>query len=257
MKKTIFSLFLIEKDYKTPLTDRIFLKFQKFFLNKSVRVFTALLRYLYFSIFRNKKKLGGNKDFIGKEVEKGKDSLEYNFEKIKKSIFVHDRMLNLIRPTLSVESVLREKQSQKILSIGPRSESELLLLAAHGFLWRNISALDLFSYTPKITVGDMHKMPFNDNTFDIIFSGWVLAYSDSLKLAMKEKVRVLKNNGIIAFGHGYKLEGQKEKRIPNEIDEIIKPIKKNVRTIFFKHDIDNQMRKKGQRMVVAVLSIKK
>ena len=33
-------------------------------------------------------------------------------------------------------------------------------------MWRNISALDLFSYTPKITLGDMHKIPFNDNTFD-------------------------------------------------------------------------------------------
>ena len=131
------------------------------------------------------------------------------------------------------------------------------MLAAHGFLWRNISALDLFSYTPKITLGDMHKIPFNDNTFDIIFSGWVLGYSDNFKLAMQEKVRVLKNNGIIAFGHGYKLEGQKEKRIPNEIDEIIKPIKKNVQTIFFKHDINNQMRKKGERMVISVLSIKK
>jgi len=247
----------MEKDYETPLIDRIFLKFQKIYLIKSIRVFVAFVRYFYFSISRSIKKLEGNKDFIGKEIEKGKDSLEYNFEKIKKSILIHDRMLNLIRPTLSIESVLREKQFQKILSIGPRSESELLLLAAHGFLWRNISALDLFSYTPKITLGDMHKIPFNDNTFDIIFSGWVLGYSDNFKLAMQEKVRVLKNNGIIAFGHGYKLEGQKEKRIPNEIDEIIKPIKKNVQTIFFKHDINNQMRKKGERMVVSVLSIKK
>lgn len=247
----------MEKDYETPLIDRIFLKFQKIYLIKSIRVFVAFVRYFYFSISRSIKKLEGNRDFIGKEIEKGKDSLEYNFEKIKKSILIHDRMLNLIRPTLSIESVLREKQFQKILSIGPRSESELLLLAAHGFLWRNISALDLFSYTPKITLGDMHKIPFNDNTFDIIFSGWVLGYSDNFKLAMQEKVRVLKNNGIIAFGHGYKLEGQKEKRIPNEIDEIIKPIKKNVQTIFFKHDINNQMRKKGERMVVSVLSIKK
>ena len=247
----------MEKDYETPLIDRIFLKFQKIYLIKSIRVFVAFVRYFYFSISRSIKKLEGNRDFIGKEIEKGKDSLEYNFEKIKKSILIHDRMLNLIRPTLSIESVLREKQFQKILSIGPRSESELLLLAAHGFSWRNISALDLFSYTPKITLGDMHKIPFNDNTFDIIFSGWVLGYSDNFKLAMQEKVRVLKNNGIIAFGHGYKLEGQKEKRIPNEIDEIIKPIKKNVQTIFFKHDINNQMRKKGERMVVSVLSIKK
>ena len=247
----------MEKDYETPLIDRIFLKFQKIYLIKSIRVFVAFVRYFYFSISRSIKKLEGNRDFIGKEIEKGKDSLEYNFEKIKKSILIHDRMLNLIRPTLSIESVLREKQFQKILSIGPRSESELLLLAAHGFLWRNISALDLFSYTPKITLGVMHKIPFNDNTFDIIFSGWVLGYSDNFKLAMQEKVRVLKNNGIIAFGHGYKLEGQKEKRIPNEIDEIIKPIKKNVQTIFFKHDINNQMRKKGERMVISVLSIKK
>ena len=249
LKKTIFSLFFMEKDNETPFIDRIFLKFQKIFLIKSIRVFVAFLRYFYFSIFRNIKKFRGNKDFIGH------DSLEYNFEKIKKSILIHDRMLNLIRPTLSVESVLRKKQFQKILSIGPRSESELLLLAAHGFLWRNISALDLFSYTPKITLGDMHKITFNDNIFDIVFSWWVLGYSENLKLAMQEKVRVLKNNGIIAFGHGYKLEGQK--RIPNEIDEIIKPIKKNVQTIFFKHEINDQMRKKGERMVVAVLSIKK
>ena len=39
---------------------------------------------------------------------------------------------------------------------------------------KNITALDLFSYTPKFDMGDMHKMPYNNNSFDIIISGWCL-----------------------------------------------------------------------------------
>ncbi len=43
-------------------------------------------------------------------------------------------------------------------------------MVSHGL---NIRGLDLFSCSPRIDVGDMHDMRYADNSFDVIFLGWV------------------------------------------------------------------------------------
>jgi ubiquinone/menaquinone biosynthesis C-methylase UbiE len=53
-----------------------------------------------------------------------------------------------------------------------------------------MAAVDLISYSPWITPGDMHKLPFDDNTFDIIVLGWVLGYSSTPGQVANEVLRV-------------------------------------------------------------------
>jgi len=109
----------------------------------------------------------------------------------------------LINPLRSIDKVREHISSLKVLSIGPRTEGELLNLMSQGFKKNNISALDLMSYSPWVTIGDMHDMPFEDNSFDVVICGWVIAYSDDKEKAASEITRVLKDGGITSIGVSY------------------------------------------------------
>lgn len=49
------------------------------------------------------------------------------------------------------------------------------------------------------TEGDLESLPFDDNTFDVVFGGWVLHHFPSLDKVCAELCRVLKPRGIIAI----------------------------------------------------------
>ena len=85
-----------------------------------------------------------------------------------------------------------------LLIIGPRYETEILIAKSFGF--KNIKALDTFSYSPLIDLGDMHKMQYKDKSFNSIICGWTLTYSDNPKIAAKEMMRVMKKNSILVLG---------------------------------------------------------
>lgn len=107
------------------------------------------------------------------------------------------RSLYLIRPL----SVLEEIDSDaRVLLIGPRTEGEILALLAHGFVRKNITAVDLISYSPWIELGDMHDLPSPDEAFDVIVAGWVLAYSDDKRRAANEILRVARPGAVVALG---------------------------------------------------------
>lgn len=106
----------------------------------------------------------------------------------------------LVKPISSIESL---NIDSKILSIGPRTEGELFNLAANGFLLENIKGLDLISYSPLVELGDMHNMPYQDNQWDAIVCGWVLAYSDNRTKAASELIRCCRPGGVIAIGVEY------------------------------------------------------
>jgi SAM-dependent methyltransferase len=112
------------------------------------------------------------------------------------------RTLKLIRPVSVIEG-LGPTASQKVLSIGPRSEAEIFRIWAHGYRLCNIRGLDLISYSPWIDLGDMHAMPYAESSFDVVLCGWVLAYSDKKKDAVKEILRVLRPGGVAAIGVEY------------------------------------------------------
>ncbi len=113
----------------------------------------------------------------------------------------------LVRPLSVLETL---PVVARILSVGPRTEGELFNLAAHGFSLERVIGLDLISYSPRVRLGDMHRMPFADNEFDATVLGWVLAYSEQPEVAAREVIRVTRPGGVVAVGIEYSPQSQDE-----------------------------------------------
>jgi SAM-dependent methyltransferase len=88
----------------------------------------------------------------------------------------------------------------KFLCIGPRNEAELYSIVSHGVDPSNLYAIDLIGSEPFVVSGDMHNLPFECGTFDFIFVGWVLAYSNNIPKAISEIVRVAKDGAVVVLG---------------------------------------------------------
>lgn len=113
----------------------------------------------------------------------------------------------LVRPLSVIEAL---PVDARVLSIGPRTEGELFSLAAHGFVWRQISGLDLISYSPRVRLGDMHDTRLDSDHFDAVILGWVLAYSEDPHRAAREVVRITRAGGFVAIGVEYSPLSQQE-----------------------------------------------
>jgi SAM-dependent methyltransferase len=97
-----------------------------------------------------------------------------------------------------VDSILPgNRKEMTALSIGPRYESELYGLIGLGFRRKSIKAVDTFSYSPMIQVGNVHNLSFKSESFDLIMCGWTIAYSEAPIEAIKEIVRVTKPFGKV------------------------------------------------------------
>jgi SAM-dependent methyltransferase len=110
------------------------------------------------------------------------------------------RTQRLIGPLSGLEPVYSFSDRLRALSIGPRTEMELLHLVGIGFRTENIRAVDLIASSPLMDLGDMHNLPYGDREFDVVISGWVLTYSKTPERAVREMVRVCKSGGLIAIG---------------------------------------------------------
>jgi SAM-dependent methyltransferase len=113
------------------------------------------------------------------------------------------RTARLINPVMSIDDVFFNAGKMQVLSIGPRTEMELMHLVGVGFDPKNVTAVDLISTSPWIDLGDMHALPYPDRAFDVTISSWVLGYSREPQKAVDEMVRVTKDGGIIAIGCTY------------------------------------------------------
>ena len=102
---------------------------------------------------------------------------------------------------LIVQSNLVKKNISKarILYIGARTEAEIMYMANFGINPRNITAIDLHTYSPLIELGDMHSMRFQDNTFDACILAHCIAYSEKPEIALREAHRVIKDGGSLIF----------------------------------------------------------
>jgi SAM-dependent methyltransferase len=123
----------------------------------------------------------------------------YSLDMLKKGV-TSDRPLRLIRPMSVVDHL---GKSAKILSVGCRFETELLYLVGYGWEPGNVRGFDMISYSPWIDCGNMHAMPYADDTWDAVILGWVMTYSDDTALAAREVVRVARDKGIVAIGVSY------------------------------------------------------
>lgn len=117
------------------------------------------------------------------------------------------RMNMLLYPLAIIETLGRDA---RILVIGPRNEFDLYTLAGLGFRKDRIEGLDLISYSPRIRLGDMHAIPFDDARFDAVVCGWTLSYSTDPLKAAREIARVVKPGGIVAIGVEYSNLGSRD-----------------------------------------------
>ena len=238
------------------LPSRLARRLQQFLQVREIRNAVALVRYFVLRVVLRRSKTISDPD----RPHLGRETFNYNFATMRRSVTTVDRMHHLLRPVTAIASVATNLPTLKTLSIGPRAEGELLLIAGYGFSWNNIHAVDLFSYSPRIDVSDMHDMPYGDSTFDIVFSGWCLAYSDDPPRALREMIRVLKDGGIVAFGQGHSQTGELTvggRYKSNSLDEIFAPIQDHIDTVYFRHEITPEMREKDLTAIVHVFSIKK
>ena len=181
--------------------------------------------------------------------------------------FTVSRSHLLIRPLASIEYVRHNKRKLKVLTIGPRTEGEIYNLIAYGFKKNNIRGLDLISYSPLIDLGDMHAMPYDDSSVDIIIAGWVLAYSEDRQAAANEIIRVTKDGGIIALGASYSPKSDdatiaacgylpgSAARITS-VDSMIDLFAPAIDHVYFKQDIEKRLADKVTNMM-CIFSINK
>lgn len=116
-----------------------------------------------------------------------------------------------------------------------------------------VIGLDLISCSPHIRLGDIHNMPFDDNSFDVVICGWVLGYSKQPEKAIGQILRVGCDFGIVAFGLEYvpivnNFARQQSDRDPrlisvsddsqslNGCDELITLLGHHSNNVFFRHD---------------------
>ena len=99
----------------------------------------------------------------------------------------------------------------RILCLGPRSEVELELLNEIGF--ETPVGLDLWPTSRRIVGGDMHAMPFEDRSFDLLFASHVFEHSYDFARVAAECLRVLNPGGYIFFEVPQKFQ-------PNEHDRV-------------------------------------
>lgn len=158
-----------------------------------LRFLVCAARYVWFVFVRRRLRATAGGDGVARSTVK---------HNLRGMLDLHaERSLRLIWPLAAMAAGDRiDLREQKVLSIGPRTEGEIFNLVAHGFRLKNITGLDLITYSPRIQLGDMHAMPFPDASFDVALLGWVISYSDRKSAAAAEVTRVVKPGGLVAIG---------------------------------------------------------
>lgn len=112
-----------------------------------------------------------------------------------------------------MRELLTSLVGKKILMLGCGTGEENLMLREFGAT--EIIGIDLSKESIQLAkesypdcefvVGDMHKLPFQENTFDFVYSSLAIHYSEDPESVYKEIHRILKENGQLLFSVGHPL----------------------------------------------------
>jgi SAM-dependent methyltransferase len=83
-----------------------------------------------------------------------------------------------------------------VLCIGCRNGIELDEFRARGL--RDVVGIDIFSQRDDIFVMDMHRMSFDSDSFDVVYSSHALEHAHDLDQVVAELVRVARDGAVIA-----------------------------------------------------------
>ena len=188
----LLNLIFVVRDFYIPRSKISLPLFDYLSIMPTVLLLRQRSRFFWFWLCS---KLRG-RDLIAAQKNTNDAGFIHNYKQMLDFSYGHrnrtERLMNALR---NIDNV--DFGNSKSLVIGPRNESEILMLRAYGF--KKLSVIDLFSYSPVIQPMDMNQLEFGDNAFDIYYSSAVIKYSTDIKTAVSEAVRVTKNGGIMAF----------------------------------------------------------
>jgi SAM-dependent methyltransferase len=155
---------------------------------------------------------------------------------------------------------VEDLEQARTLIIGGRTEEEIFMFRGYGF--RDVTAVDLISYSPLVVEGDMHDLPFEDGSFDFIFCAYTLVYSKKPSQAAREFIRVLSNGGTIAIAVEYSPWDQRAKIqesllgytiMPDEklenVEDILALFEPHVRSVFVRYDAEKRKHHTAEGLV--------
>ncbi|MEK6974580.1 MAG: class I SAM-dependent methyltransferase [Nanoarchaeota archaeon] len=89
----------------------------------------------------------------------------------------------------------------KILEAGCGSGRGMACFTRHEVHGIDISdrAIELSRKYGRVKKGDVQKIPFNDNTFDLTYNSGVIEHLEDPSIAVREMVRVTKQNGLVVI----------------------------------------------------------
>tara|TARA_Y100000591_G_C21706988_1_gene631354 strand:+ start:173 stop:910 length:738 start_codon:yes stop_codon:yes gene_type:complete len=190
----------------TLLSHRYFKNFKHYLLRGYFKIplmitLTSYIRFVYFFHFKkNFKSFHPLENDVIKRNTKYTHINIFNFFKIYNYFHPGKKLLRFL--PIKALSFLKPL-NMRVLTIGPRDESELFALVALGFQLKNITGLDIQKYSNLITLGDAIDLPFEDNSFDLVIIGKMIVYSDKPDKVINETIRVLKNGGIVSMFHSH------------------------------------------------------
>lgn len=183
-----------------------------------------------------------------------KETVSHNIQGIKNSVPALASLTRselVFRPVMCLDHIFSYRnqsvfQDKSVLLIGSRTEYEYLTALSYGVNPANLHAVDLISYSPWITLGDMHALPFEAGKFDVIIVGWTLNYSDTPSKVAEEIIRVSKPGAVVSIGNDcYKQEHLQATAFANEqrpqtMAQLTRCFGKSVGEIYFSHEPNYQ-----------------
>jgi SAM-dependent methyltransferase len=133
-------------------------------------------------------------------VEYVRDQIDRSYRLSQWSVthpeFLHERVVYLVgmmEPFLPTD-----RTPLSVLCVGCRDNKELDYIQQHCNVG-TVTGLDLFSVDERIKVGDMHKMPFDAQQFDVLYSCCSLEHAYDIHKALGEFARVTKPGGLLVI----------------------------------------------------------
>ena len=126
---------------------------------------------------------------------------EYNASKTVAKLVTSTRRAEPVYRIASQPS--RDVSGEPLLIVGPRNVQEFLVAWIHGFRWRNITAIDLYSAHPKIVVMDMHRITYPDESFGVVTMVNTLGYASDIGKVVAGIYRILRPGGRFCFSHAH------------------------------------------------------
>lgn len=122
-----------------------------------------------------------------------------------------------------MKSMIPNLKNKKILMLGCGTGEESILLESFGALPKDIIGIDLSNSSIRIAkdtypdikfiVSDINDLPFDNDSFDFVYSSLVVHYSATPEKVYQEVHRVLKKDGLFLFSVAHPLRWSSEEKI--------------------------------------------